>query len=59
MQPSQLLVVSNESKKTINNIPPEPELPPLRIETPPTAVVVLPIVGDGDGLAFEMLTFFI
>ena len=40
-------------------IPPDPALPPLRIATPPTAVNVLPPVGEDDGAAFEMLTFFI
>ena len=40
-------------------IPPDPALPPLRIATPPTAVIVLPPVGEDDGAALEMLTFFI
>jgi hypothetical protein len=55
----QLLMISYQKCRGTSIIPPDPALPPLRIATPPTAVKVLPPVGVGDGIAFEMLTFFI
>lgn len=55
----QLFKVSGESLHWLDTIPPDPELPPLRMAMPPTGAMELPPVGDGDGFAFEMLTFFI
>jgi len=37
----------------------EPALPALRIAAPPSTVSVLPPVSDGEGIIFDMLTFFI